>query len=144
MLTIVNPCIDSIVNDDDQLALQDLVVPLGMDILEQTIDGPTDSISSLYGNGYDRCGPRSYSLIDTDGENYSLNVFSREITHGNGAPDQITFNLSSSKDGEILTSNFTLVIGLQLYPEAEPFSALVNLEYRICKPYDFRAVQHPD
>ena len=38
--------------------------------------GPKNSISVIYGNGYDRCGPLKYSFLSLDGKQFNLDVFS--------------------------------------------------------------------
>ena len=35
-------------------------VPIGKALLKAAYSGPTDSMSVLYGNGYDKCGPLRY------------------------------------------------------------------------------------
>ena len=88
-LTINNPCINSVVNADLLLKWNNMSVPQGLEHFQQVIKGPTDSISSLYGNGYDKCGPRVYTFLDSAGLPYSLDVFTTEVIHSNGDADRI-------------------------------------------------------
>ena len=67
-LTIIDPCADSIVNSNAQFSIEEpFEVPLGNDKKDETQDGPSDSISHVYGNGFDICGPLSYKVYDASG-----------------------------------------------------------------------------
>ena len=74
-LVILNPCQNSTVNKDGTLEILDMDVPFGDEFVTKEYDGPTDSISTIYGNGYDKCGPRKYSLLNSDGQTFSLDMF---------------------------------------------------------------------
>ena len=60
---------------DGTLTIDALTVPEGLELLELIYLGPTDSMSVIYGNGFDKCGPLRYSYIDLDGANFTLPVF---------------------------------------------------------------------
>ena len=110
-LVIVNPCRNSTVNMDGALQVLDMDVLFGNEYVAEEYDGPKDSISTIYGNGYDKCGPRSYSLLDSDGQTFSLDLFKPVFEDGrNGNPDFISLNLTSFTDGELMKSNFTLLV----------------------------------
>ena len=110
-LVIVNPCRNSTVNMDGALQVLDMKVPLDDEYVTEEYDGPTDSISSIYGNGYDKCGPRSYSLLESDGQTFSLDLFKPVFKDDqNGDPDFISLNLTSFIDGKLTNSNFTLLV----------------------------------
>ena len=51
-------------------------VPEGRGLLKDTYVGPKNSMSVIYGNGYDRCGPLKYSFLTLDGNKFDLDVFS--------------------------------------------------------------------
>ena len=69
-MTILNPCVNSIVNADNGLILTDLEVPIGQTLISLDFNGPTDSASVTYGNGYDKCGPLTYQITDSIGDPY--------------------------------------------------------------------------
>ena len=58
--TILNPCLNSTVNEDAQLKIDEMSVKFGQTLLKTQYSGPTDSMSAVYGNGYDKCGPLRY------------------------------------------------------------------------------------
>ena len=63
-IEIVNPCLTSIVNEDQNVVLEDMMVANGKILYELSLDGPTDSASVTYGNGYDKCGNLTYLWLD--------------------------------------------------------------------------------
>ena len=75
-LEVVDPCPGAIVNFDSGLVIHDLIVAAGNYSAEAFYDGPTDSVSLMYGNGYDRCGGLEYNLIDHEGGELNLDQFS--------------------------------------------------------------------
>ena len=52
-----------------------MVVPEGSSDLKNDYIGPTNSISVIYGNGYDRCGPLKYTFLSLDGSDINFDVF---------------------------------------------------------------------
>ena len=70
-LTIIDPCKNSTVNADDGFFLENFFVPTLRSEHTVNYDGPTDFISDVYGNGYDKCGPRRYSFYDDFGEPFT-------------------------------------------------------------------------
>ena len=75
-LTILDPCRNSTVNGDLGLNITNMAVPEGTNKLMDVYLGPKNSISVIYGNGYDRCGPLKYSFLSLDGKQFNLDVFS--------------------------------------------------------------------
>ena len=67
-ITIRNPCKQSIVNNNANLIIRDLPIPEGQTSLAYTYEGPSDSVSEQYGNGYDICGSLTYVITDLDGK----------------------------------------------------------------------------
>lgn len=61
---MINPCVNSTVNEDQGLQVISLAVPVGQDLMKMGYAGPTDWTSSIYGNGYDKCGPLKYDYLD--------------------------------------------------------------------------------
>ena len=76
-LTILNPCRNTTVNDDTGLVITEVNVPVGKTELLLSYKGPSDSMSVLYGNGYDKCGPMRYTYLNFNGGGeFTLDVFS--------------------------------------------------------------------
>ena len=65
-LTVVDPCLNSIVNGDLGITEYLVSVSEGLDEEDVLLSGPTDSISVQYGNGYDICGDLAYTLEGTN------------------------------------------------------------------------------
>ena len=59
-LQINDPCDQAIINSDSRLVINDLIVSDDDKITKIVYNGPIDSVSSLYGNGYDKCGDFQY------------------------------------------------------------------------------------
>lgn len=65
LITITDPCIDSTVNSLNKFEIDEVFrVPLGSFKKDLANEGPSDSVSLTYGNGYDICGPLSYDFTD--------------------------------------------------------------------------------
>ena len=110
-------------------------VQYGRHFLQEAYQGPTDSISVFYGNGYDKCGPLRYQYLDVEGINdFSLNVFETSTKRNAGLADDFEMNLVSERTGTTMTANATLLIDLELYPTSTPAIFQVNLTYRECFP----------
>jgi hypothetical protein len=101
--------------------------------------GPKDSISSLYGNGFDLCGARQYQVFGEDGLPYKGDAFALSVkaaVFANGA-DIISLNLKSFEGyGPILTDTISIKIYLSNYPDAQIIFK-IGLEYRECSPSIF-------
>ena len=83
--------------------------------------GPTDSMSVIYGNGYDKCGPLRYQYLDIDGVDvFSLQVFETETILNTGFADDFSMELYSVTTGTTIIANATLRIDLELYPTSTP------------------------
>ena len=75
--------------------------------------GPTDSISSFYGNGYDKCGPLKYALLTQEGNEFSNQFFWKDIKYYPNTRDTFKFVLNSWERGLNVHLNFTLRIELE-------------------------------
>ena len=65
LITITDPCIDSTVNSLNKFEIDEVFrVPLGSFKKDLANEGPSDSVSLTYGNGYDICGPLNYDFTD--------------------------------------------------------------------------------
>ena len=112
-----------------------MIVPVGQTLLKVAYSGPTDSMSVLYGNGYDKCGPLRYQYLDIEGVNdFSLGVFGSSAELNAGLADDFEMNLLSERTGTTMIANATLLIDLELYPTSTPAIFQVNMTYRECFP----------
>jgi hypothetical protein len=65
-VTIIDPCLTSVVNGDNAIGHIQLSVASGLSYEDIALSGPTDSASVTYGNGYDICGDLEYNLSSTN------------------------------------------------------------------------------
>lgn len=143
-IEIINPCLTSIVNFDQNLELEDLAVPNGQKVVELISNGPTDSASVTYGNGYDKCGNLTYIWLDKENNFFENGWFSYNSTVVINDVDMFNMTLNSEPDGTVLRDYFTLVIKLEEYPTSVPASFDLMITYRECFPYDFSGPQIDD
>ena len=99
--------------------------------------GPTDSVSDMYGNGYDKCGNLTYNWVNTSCKKFENEYFSSNFTIIEDEADQFTQNLTSTRTGTTLKDVATLVISLPQYPSSTPAMFNILLTYRECFPFDF-------
>ena len=133
-LEITNPCLGTVLNPYSRFALPTvLTVPAGQAQEVRLVQGPRDSVSLMYGNGYDRCGKRSYVIYREDGTPYMDDAFT--IYHygkdSNGA-DLIALSLLSSTQGPLLTQKMRVDVYLNDYQERTKIQYPMTLEYREC------------
>ena len=136
-VTIINPCMNSTVNSDEGMLVEEIFVPINKTEWDWTYEGPTNSMSLIYGNGYDKCGPLKYSFLDDAGLPFSLFALSNYTSFGYNKPDNLTFNIQSYRSGYDLKANFTLKVELSSYPTSYPYYQTVEVTYRECYPEDF-------
>lgn len=67
-IDFINPCRNTVLDADQSFSIDVLDVPLGESSAVYKFTAPTDSVSSRYGDGRDRCGYRDVSLRDEFGE----------------------------------------------------------------------------
>ena len=115
-------------------------MPINTEQLWEQYSDPTDFISGVYGNGWNRCGHRSYIFLDEHRkESFKLDAFSYETKHSNtGVAGELNMFLDSWETGLEVTKNMTVKIGLIDYPTATPYYQFVELTYRECFPDDFK------
>ena len=138
-VTVVNPCRNSTVNMDGEFFVENLFVPINTERLWDRLAGPTDHISDVYGNGYNRCGNRAYQfLTENRSEVFDLDLFSFEVKHSTtGIAGELNMFLDSYETGLEVTKNMTIKVSLYEYPSAKPYYQFVNLTYRECFPAEF-------
>ena len=105
-MTIRDACVSSVVNGDGAISEILLSVTSGLSREIITINGPTDSISAQFGNGYDICGELRYTL---NGQN---NYLTFAETLNEDLVDSLAFGLDSSPTGSIIQYKMTLTISL--------------------------------
>ena len=136
-MIIINPCLNSTVNMDGALVINELIVPEGQTSLEIINSGPTDSMSSLYGNGYNKCGNLKYNYFAPNGIKFVLDVWSNQETIVQDFADEFKMRVTSPPTGTTMIANATLIIELEEYPTAKSAAFAVNITYRECFPLDF-------
>ena len=85
------------------------------------MDGPSDTISIKYGNGYDLCGARSYKIFSIDdeektiyaGTNFKIN---KKNTKALSGAESLELKLDSYRRGPIMTEQVEVEIKLVDYP----------------------------
>ena len=123
LVTIIDPCINSVVNSDNAFSLPSTFkVASGQTKNQLRIDGPSNSISLVYGNGFDRCGPLKYVLVDSSGLPFVNSQFSLDVKPITDAADNVTLTLSSIPSGLDVTVYFKLEVSLKDYPLSTPVS----------------------
>lgn len=135
-LLITDPCETSIVNDDAGISAITLQVTFGKTSEVMTFDGPTDSVSNLFGNGYDRCGDLKYE-ITAGTSNYTDAFMDFTPTVNTDAKDDLTFKVVSFATGDYVSYEMVLTVSLVDYPTATPAMLPLFLNYRECAPFGF-------
>ena len=128
---------NSVVNGDGGIVEYRVQVSPGMKKQTLTLPGPTDSISVLRGNGYNRCGDLEYTLF---GQNSYTDAFMKLTTTVNsGLADTLEFELESYEGfGTYIEYHMSLIAALKDFPTATRAQIPVIFLYRECSPFDFR------
>lgn len=132
-IIVTDPCKDTQISS---IGLPDsFSVPEGDTSSELTVTGPTNSISTLYGNGYDSCGPLSYQVLELEtglivsSDHFSLKTVS-DLVNG----DRLTLHIEdSSPDGPIITKKLVIKAFLSQVPSASPLFVPIDVSYRECR-----------
>ena len=100
-VTIVNPCLTSIVNNDKAFALADMVVPVGnTQEVSATYSRPSDSTSIKYGvTGYDRCEEVRYDVLNDGGQRIEHRFLDLAVGTDPSQPDGLALTLFSEAEG---------------------------------------------
>lgn len=114
-----------------------LSVPPGFSNTVITQNGPTDSVSVEYGNGYDICGELEYTLRGTNSYTDKYMTFSKTVNED--AVDLLTFGLKSFPTGTFILYKMTLEVFLKNYPTATSAFIPVTFKYRECAPFNFKS-----
>lgn len=136
-LKINNPCMKSVVNGDGSFVIESMKVPIGQSLLTLILPGPTNTVSALYGNGYDKCGELTYLWLDANGKQFSSEWFKGEANSESNFVDSLTLVLHSEPNGTDLHDQVTLSIRLDDYPSSTPATFKISLTYRECFPLVF-------
>ena len=72
IVNIIDPCLESIVNNDGAVTIADIDAS-GDQIMYSTPiqNGPSDSVATAYGDGYNLCDYLSYGLLDENNRVYA-------------------------------------------------------------------------
>ena len=144
-LRVEDPCLATEINTNTEFPSQ-IMVQAGetQEILE--ITGPTNSISSVYGNGYNSCGPLAYQIYDEEGSQLARSshfflTSSTDLENG----DKITLRVESAPgNGPIITERLTVKINLRQIPSVEPVFIPVSVSYRECEVVEYKAPKIDD
>ena len=91
---IIDGCKNSVVNGDGGLVIPSIFSnPDGTMTQNWSFNGPTDSTSVTYGNGYDVCGPLTYTLTNQQGETPDLSFFSTNYVLNTDTMDTFDYSL---------------------------------------------------
>jgi len=96
-VTVLDPCLTSVVNGDGAIGHIQLSVTSGLSYEVITLSGPTDSVSVTFGNGYDICGDLEYTLSSTN--TYTDEYMTFAETVNSGLVDSLAFGLDSFPTG---------------------------------------------
>jgi hypothetical protein len=110
-----------------------LSVPPGLSRTVITLNGPTDSVSVAFGNGYDICGELEYTLSGTNFYTEKYMKFSKTLNED--SVDFLTFGLDSFPTGTFIIYKMTLEVSLKNYPTATSALIPVTFKYRECAPF---------
>lgn len=134
-ITYVNPCRTAVVTPR---AITNMMNTVGeLTYVYQTYDDFKDDISTLYGNGYDKCGPREHYLTDNTGaaktvpDNiYRITEYLLFTKATTGTPDSYKFAVQTTNYASIGNHEFILHVALKLFPTATeakvPFSIMIS------------------
>lgn len=127
VFTIVDPCLVTTLNptdaDNDAIAMLDMTSTVKASRAEnQYFDEMKDSTSKTYGDGYDRCGPRSYTILDTDGKEVSVGRYFDAVK---------LFQVTATEEDQVGTYNMVLTGTLDWYvgtvaPANVPFTVTID------------------
>ena len=99
-----------------------------------TFQSPTNSISLLYGDGYDLCGSLAYTIMDKTGRRPHLTSNVRVISSGANMFDVVIY---SEQEG--IEVSLDLMLRVSLLSHKQALAAIVPLQvtYRECEVKEF-------
>ena len=101
-------------------------------MLSQQVSGPTDTASLTYGNGYNICGPMTYSLINKVDDVVNESWIEFEFVSILNQADKLFFNVISEPEGTRHDESLRLKAELVDYPSALPAFIPIRLRYYGC------------
>lgn len=109
-LIISNPCASSKIS---QFVLSNMNMPIGQTLMTTQVSGPSDSASLKYGNGFNKCGPLSYTILDADDRDMLHKLWlDLSIDEMPGEADKIYINLISEPRGSTQSVDLRLKVSL--------------------------------
>lgn len=117
---------------------------LNQEILELT--GPTNSISTVYGNGYNQCGSLQYQIYNEEGNalartSHFFLTSATDLENG----DPITLRVDSAPgNGSIITEYFTIKINLRQISQVDALFIPISISYRECDVVEYKAPKIDD
>ena len=118
-IEVTDPCLLTFLNPDGAFSIPDkFSVLFGEPVLIKQLDGPSDTISIKYGDGYDLCGARSYKIFSIDddevktvyaGANFKINKDDSKALSG---AELIELQLDSYRRGPVMTEQVEVEVKL--------------------------------
>ena len=109
-----------------------MIMPIGETLLTSIVSGPSDTASLTYGNGFDICGPLSYSLVDSLDNVVNLSWLEFYYDIETDLSDTLYINLISEPEGTIHKTSLQVKAELDNYPMSTPAYITFNVRYRGC------------
>ena len=106
---------------------------------EVRLTGPKNSVSQLYGNGYNSCGSLSYQILDSNARKTANSpIFSLESKTDMRRGDELVFKVTSAAgNGPVITEKFIILIYLNLISKAQPKLLPISVSYRECEVIEY-------
>ena len=108
-------------------------------MLSTQISGPSDSASLEYGNGFDKCGPLTYTVVDGSDNVINRLWLDMDFTQVINQADKVQITLLSEPDGVENSADLYLKAELVNYPTSEPALIPFRVTYRGCWFSSFRS-----
>ena len=110
-----------------------------MDTTRWNFNGPTDSTSIVYGNGYDTCGPYTYTIEDIYGDETDIPELRYEVNPVTNNMDTFELTLETLLNGDEVQVPLKLRIKLTNFPFSTDAVFDFTAIYKACTPTNFVA-----
>ena len=77
-----------------------MILPSGVGSAKTAYQGPTDSISLKYGNGYNMCGSRTYTLLNNAGNPLKSDTLLLSVKTNANRADDLSIALDTLAQGK--------------------------------------------
>ena len=107
-------------------------MPFGQTMLTSEVEGPSNTASLTYGNGYDICGPLTYSVVNDIDVVVNESWLEFYFDTVQNQADILFFSLFSEPEGTVHTISLQVKAEMIDYPSARPAYIPFRLRYRGC------------